>query len=260
MGVVLEVENVSCGYGEREVIHKASFALHAGNILCLLGANGSGKTTLFKAILGLLPIKNGRICFDKQDTAKWSRRKFARTFAYVPQAHTPPFAFTVRNVVLMARTSHLDQFSSPGRHDREVTEEALHSLNIAHLAEARYTELSGGERQLVLIARALAQQAQVLVMDEPASNLDFGNQIRVLSQVKKLAAGGLALLMTTHSPNHAFECASQVAVLKGGRLLAHGSPQAILTEGLLRQVYAVPLRIVELDGNCRTCVPALERE
>ncbi len=217
---MLEVDNISCGYGKREVIHGVSFGLQAGNVLCLLGANGSGKTTLFKAILGLLPVTSGRIRFEKNDVAGWARRKVAQTFAYVPQAHTRPFAFTVRDVVLMARSPHLELFSLPGRRDREIAEEALDSLNIVHLADARYTELSGGERQLVLIARALAQQAQIVVMDEPASNLDFGNQISVLNQIKKLAAGGLTLLITTHSPNHAFECASQVAVLKAGRLLA----------------------------------------
>lgn len=257
---MLEVENLTCGYGGREIIHGVSFALEAGNILCLLGANGSGKTTLFKAILGLLPVTGGRIYFDKSDTAGWARRKVARTFAYVPQAHTPPFAFTVRDVVLTARSSHLELFSSPGKHDREIAQEALDSLNIAHLSGARYTELSGGERQLVLIARALAQQAQVLIMDEPASNLDFGNQIRVLNQIKQLAAGGLAMLITTHSPNHAFECASQVAVLKAGHLLAHGCPQDILTENCLEQVYAVPLRIVDVGGGNKTCIAAMNRE
>ena len=257
---MLEVENLTCGYGEREIIHGVSFTLEAGNILCLLGANGSGKTTLFKAILGLLPVTGGRICFDKSNTAGWSRRKVAQTFAYVPQAHTPPFAFTVRDVVLMARSSHLELFSSPGRRDRQIAEEALDSLNIFHLSGARYTELSGGERQLVLIARALAQQAQVLVMDEPASNLDFGNQIRVLNQIKKLAAGGLAMLITTHSPNHAFECASQVAVLKAGHLLAHGCPRDILTENCLEQVYAVPLRIVDVGGGNKTRIAAMNRE
>ncbi len=171
---MLEVENVTCGYGERTIIYGVSLTLAAGSILCLLGANGTGKTTLFKTILGLLPVESGRICFEKQDIAGWSRRRLARMFAYVPQAHTPPFAFVVRDVVLMARSSHLTGFSSPTRRDWEIVEEALESLNIGHLSEARYTELSGGERQLVLIARALAQQAQILVMDEPASHLDFG--------------------------------------------------------------------------------------
>jgi iron complex transport system ATP-binding protein len=257
---MLKLDNVTCGYGERDIIHGLSLTLEAGNVLCLLGANGSGKTTLFKAILGLLPVTSGNISFDKDDIAGWTRRRFARTFAYVPQAHTPPFAFTVRDVVLMARSSHLELFSSPGRRDREIVEEALRSMSIAHLAGVRYTELSGGERQLVLIARALAQQAQVLVMDEPASNLDFGNQIRVLNQIKTLASGGLALLITTHSPNHAFECATQVAVLKAGRLLAHGCPQDILTENCLEQVYSVPLRIVDVGGGNKTCIAAANRQ
>lgn len=255
---MLEVQNVSCGYGDREIIHDVSFSLQPGEILSLLGANGSGKTTLFKAVLGLLPIRNGSVCVNGSKVAGLSRRKLARIFAYVPQSHTPPFAFTVRDVVLMARSSHLEAFSSPGRRDYEIAEEALNAMNIGHLSSARYTELSGGERQLVLVARALAQKARVIVMDEPASNLDFGNQILFLKQIRQLAAAGLSLLITTHSPNHVFELASQVAVLKAGRLLACGPPEEILTEARLEEVYAVPLRILDAGGRHKACVPALD--
>jgi iron complex transport system ATP-binding protein len=256
MGVMLEVENVACGYGEKEIVRGVSLVLEAGDILCLLGANGCGKTTLFKAILGLLPIRHGCVRFKKENLAGWPRRKLAHVFAYVPQAHTPPFTFTVLEVVMMGRSSHLQRFFSPGPADREIAEEALHCLSIAHLAKARYTEVSGGERQLVLIARALAQQAQILVMDEPASNLDFGNRIRVLSHIRKLAAGGRALLITTHSPNHVFECATRVAIMKDGRLMAQGSPQQILTKDFLEKVYGVPLQIIDVDGKHKACIPS----
>jgi iron complex transport system ATP-binding protein len=255
---MLQVQNVSCGYGDREIIHDVSFSLQPGEILCLLGANGSGKTTLFKAVLGLLPIRNGSVRVNGSKVAGLSRRKLARLFAYVPQLHTPPFAFTVRDVVLMARSSHLEVFSSPGRGDYEVAEEALHAMNIGHLGGTLYTELSGGERQLVLVARALAQQARLIVMDEPASNLDFGNQILFLKRIRHLAAAGLSLLITTHSPNHVFELASQVAVLKAGRLLACGPPEEILTEARLEEVYAVPLRILDAGGRHKACVPAMD--
>jgi iron complex transport system ATP-binding protein len=258
MGVMLQVENLACGYGAEDVIRGVSFTLGDGDVMCLLGANGSGKTTLFKAILGFLPLRRGKICIQQQDIAKWSRQQMAQAIAYVPQAHVAPFAFSVRDVVLMARTAHLTYMSSPKAHDYEVADAALQSLHIEHLADKSYTEISGGERQLVLIARALAQESRILVMDEPASSLDFGNQIRVLTQVKQLAARGLTVLITTHSPNHAFQCASKVAVLKNGVLLAHGSPQAVLTGHCLAEAYGVPLRVVEVDGGNRVCIPAGE--
>ena len=189
----LEIERANCGYGGKPVVEDVSLSLDSGAVLCLLGANGSGKTTLFKAILGLLRLNGGRILVDGADTAAWPQRRLARTLAYVPQAHTPPFPFAVRDVVLMARTAHLGLFGSPSRLDAAIAEDAMEKLGVSHLAHARYTEISGGERQLVLIARALAQQSEFLIMDEPTSNLDFGNQVRVLRRVKELAGRKLGL-------------------------------------------------------------------
>jgi iron complex transport system ATP-binding protein len=231
--------------------------VESGEVFSLLGANGSGKTTLFKAILGLLRPYKGKILMDGQDIADWPRWEVARAIAYVPQAHTPPFAFSVRDVVLMARTAHLSVIGSPGRGDRAIADDALNTLGISHLAGAHYTEISGGERQLVLIARALAQRSRFLVMDEPTSNLDFGNQVRVLRHIKELAACGLGLLTTTHVPDHAFLCASRVAVMKDGELLAAGAPVDVLTEGRLSTAYGVGLKIRLLEGGLRVCVPEM---
>ncbi|MGO9230487.1 MAG: ABC transporter ATP-binding protein [Bryobacteraceae bacterium] len=253
----LEIERANCGYGGKPVVEDVSLSLDSGAVLCLLGANGSGKTTLFKAILGLLRLNGGRILVDGADTAAWPQRRLARTLAYVPQAHTPPFPFAVRDVVLMARTAHLGLFGSPSRLDAAIAEDAMEKLGVSHLAHARYTEISGGERQLVLIARALAQQSEFLIMDEPTSNLDFGNQVRVLRRVKELAGRKLGLLMTTHFPDHAFLCASRVAVLKGGKLLAMGRPEDVLTQERLESAYGVSLRIVKVDAGLRVCVPEM---
>jgi len=255
--VNLEVRNIACGYAQRTVVRNISFGLDSGEVFSLLGANGSGKTTLFKAILGLLRPSEGSVLVDGEDIASWSRRQVARTFAYVPQAHTPPFPFSVRDVVLMARAAHLGIVESPGRNDRMIADASLETLGIAHLADAHYTEISGGERQLVLIARALAQRSHFLMMDEPTSNLDFGNQVRVLRHIKELAARGFGLLTTTHVPDHAFLCASRVAVLKDGRLLASGAPDDVLTEGSLGAAYGVALRIRLLEGGMRVCVPEM---
>lgn len=253
----LTVECVTAGYDGKAVVSGISVALESGETICLLGANGSGKTTLFKTILGLLPPLAGRISVNGEDIARWPRTRLARTFGYVPQAHTPPFAFCVRDVVLMARVVYHGAFSPPGRQDQAVVDEALERMNLSMLAGERYTELSGGERQLVLIARALAQQAPILLLDEPTSNLDFGNQMRVLHRVRELASEGFSILLTTHVPDYAFLCASHVALLKRGSLLALGSPAETLTQPLLEQAYGTPLRIADAGEGMRVVVPRL---
>ena len=252
---MLRLDSVTCGYGAKEVVKSVSFTLQAGDVMCLLGANGSGKTTLFRAILHFLPLTQGEISMDGEAITHWSRRRMARAIAYVPQAHTPPFAFKVRDVVLMARTAHMNSMGATRRHDYEVVDQALDSLGIMGLAEKEYTQLSGGERQMVLVARALAQEAKLLVMDEPASSLDFGNQVRMLTEVKRLSERGVSVLITTHSPNHAFLCASQVAVMKAGRLLACGLPDLVLTSSCLEEAYGVPLEVIDIGDGNRTCVP-----
>lgn len=253
----ITVEQISAGYGRRTVISDISLAVESGEVLCLLGANGSGKTTLFKTILGLMRPTSGKICVDGEDISHWPRQRLAKTLGYVPQAHTPPFAYSVRDVVLMARQVHSGPFASPGKRDIAITEEALDRLSISRLANQRYTELSGGERQLVLIARALAQQAQILVLDEPTSNLDFGNQMLVLRHVKELAASGLGLLMTTHFPDFAFLCASKVALMKQGRILALDHPEKTLTQASLEEAYETPLRIADAGLGMRVVVPRM---
>jgi ABC-type cobalamin/Fe3+-siderophores transport system ATPase subunit len=163
--------------------------------------------------------------------------------------HIPPFAFEVREIVLMARAAHLAPFASPGKVDRRIADEALDYMGILHLASARYTEISGGERQLVLIARTLAQQAQWLILDEPAANLDLGNQIKVFRAIGELAKTGLGVLMTTHVPDQAFMYASRVVLMSEGRILAINTPAKALTPRLLKKAYGVPVSIVEIGAQ-----------
>ncbi|MGA3092759.1 MAG: ABC transporter ATP-binding protein [Terriglobales bacterium] len=252
---MISVEHVTAGYGKKVVVRDVSLSVEPGEVLCLLGANGSGKTTLFKVILRFLNPMAGRVSVSGEDTSNWSRIRLAKTFGYVPQAHTPPFAFKVRDVVLMARSVHTGTFSSPGKRDIAIAEEALERLDILRMADEFYTEISGGERQLVLIARALAQQPRILVLDEPTSNLDFSNQVRVLRHIKELASSGLGLLMTTHVPDYAFLCASRVALMKRGQILAMNRPKEALTQQSLEEAYGTPLRIVEVEPNLRMVVP-----
>jgi ABC-type cobalamin/Fe3+-siderophores transport system ATPase subunit len=246
--VILELQGLSCGYGRRVVLSDVDLSITAGENLCLLGPNGVGKTTLFRTILGAIEPMGGEILVDGESLSGRSRRQRARLMAYVPQAHTAPFPFHVMDVVLTGRTAHISLTASPSRHDEEVAGAALERMDIADLADRPYTELSGGERQLVLIARALAQEPRVLIMDEPSSHLDFGNQARLLSLIKTLVLEcDLAVLMSSHFPNHAFACASRVGLIKDGRLAALGSPAEVLTETSLEDIYGIPVRILQGD-------------
>ncbi len=256
----LEARDLAFGYRGHPVGRNVSLALGAGEIVCLLGPNGGGKTTLFRTLLGLLPPQGGEVLLDGADLWTLARRDVAKRIGYVPQAHTGYFPFTVRDVVLMGRTAHLAPFAGPSRRDRVLADEAIERLGLAPLADAVYTRISGGERQLTLIARALAQAAPLLVMDEPTASLDFGNQLRVLEQVVALARSGIGVLLSTHDPDQAFQRADRVALLRGGELVADGRPDDVLTSESLRTLYGVEVHVVDAalpDGRRgRVCLPA----
>ena len=259
----LEVQNASCGYEGKTIVSGISLEMQAGDSLCLLGPNGVGKTTFFKTLLGLLILKSGKILLNGDDIKKWSRKTFAKKVGYVPQLHTPPFPFKVIDVVIMGRTAHMGIFPSPTVKDQRIARETLEMLSISHLQDRVYTELSGGERQLVMIARALAQQPEILIMDEPTSNLDFGNQIKVLCQIKRLTKeSNISVIMTTHFPDHAFLCASKVAVMGRDNTFITGNPADVITEEVLKQTYGVDVKVIEADeqpgGKIKICVPVLK--
>jgi iron complex transport system ATP-binding protein len=255
----LEARNLAFGYRGHPVGRDVSLSLEAGEVMCLLGPNGSGKTTLFKTLLGLLPTQGGQVLMDGTDLRSHKRDEVARMVSYVPQAHAAFFPFTVREVVLMGRTAHLGVFSSPSRHDHDVAMAALERLGLGHLAESVYTRISGGERQLTLVARALAQEAGIVVMDEPTANLDFGNQVRVMEHVQDLARLGIGVLLSTHDPDQAFVCADRVAMLHDGRLERFGPPSEVITSDSLRQIYGVEVVVAEIpagEGRQRqVCIP-----
>lgn len=257
----LEISNVSCGYGSNTIVENLSVTIESGEVLTMLGPNGVGKTTLFKTILGFLKPHGGKIILDGQDIRHWKKNKLAKAIGYVPQAHVPPFPFTVIDVVVMGRTAHLGTFASPSKKDIKMAEEALELLNVAYLRDKIYTEISGGERQMVLIARALTQEPQILVMDEPTSNLDFGNQVRVLEQVNKLAKDGLGIVMTSHFPDHAFLCSTKVALLQKNHEFIVGCVDKVVTEENLKSAYGVNVKIISTlndDGDLiKSCIPML---
>lgn len=241
----LQVKNAACGYGSNTILKDISFKVSTGDMICLLGPNGVGKTTLFKTILGFLNLKGGEIILNEKTMSKLSSKEIAKSIAYVPQAHIPPFPYKVLDVVIMGRSVHISSFSSPKKRDIEISIEALKVLDIEYLKDKAYTEISGGERQLVLIARAIAQQSEILIMDEPTANLDFGNEIKVLNYIKKLNKKHKAVIMTTHNPNHCFMCATKVIALGKNNFFKEGSPKEIITEENLYSLYNVKAEILE---------------
>lgn len=256
----LELRNLSCGYRERTVINSISFNINAGEVIGLLGANGCGKTTLIKTILGLLPVQGGEVLLDGKNIRNWTSAQIARVIGYIPQMHTPPFPFQVLDVVLMGRTAHIRPFASPAKKDVKIAEQALEMLNISYLQDRIYTEISGGERQLVLIARALAQEPRILIMDEPTASLDFGNQIKVLSHVRQLAGLNIAVLMSCHFPEHAFIYTSRAILLNEGTILHSGTPGETITSESLETLYGVEVDIVtvknRMNQELQVCIPS----
>lgn len=259
MVLMLEIQDAVCGYGKEIILNNLSFQVKKGDVLSIMGANGIGKTTLFKSILGHLKLLSGKIYINDKEIDSLTIKEKARKIAYVPQAHIPPFPFQVLDVVVMGRTAHLSVFSAPSKMDMQIAEEALKILGILYLKDKVYTEISGGERQLVLIARALAQQSEIIIMDEPTANLDFGNQIRILEQINHLAERGLAIIYTTHFPEHAFQCSNRVFIIKGKSDFAIGTANEIITDELLYEIYHVRAEVREIalaQKTIRVCVPA----
>ena len=254
----LAAERLEIGYPGRSVASNITLELAPGEVLCLLGPNGGGKTTLFRTLLGLLPPRGGRIALDGKDLAAWSRREIAARIAYVPQAQQSIFPFTVHDMVVMGCTARIGAFGRPSPDDRGAADDALRALGIAHLARRAVTEISGGERQMTLIARALAQQAAIVVMDEPTASLDFGNQVRVLEHIRGLSAAGKSIVLSTHDPDHALLCADRVALLHDGGLVALGPTDETVTAANLKRIYGVDVVVAFVpELGRRACSPSL---
>ena len=255
----LEAEDLATGYGSLQIGAGISLGVGPSEILCLLGPNGCGKTTLFRTLLGLLPALSGKVRLDGDDLASLPRNLIARRIAYVPQAQMTAFPFRVDDIVLMGRTAATGLFSRPGSKDREIATAALERLGIAGLAERDYTTLSGGQRQLVLIARALAQQVGIIVMDEPTASLDFANQSLVLAEIAKLSRSerngqdACGILLSTHDPDQAFLLDAEVALMANGGIDVKGRAAETLTGKALSRVYGIPIRVEKTPSGRAVC-------
>lgn len=261
----LEVNHLACGYQkDRAVVRDVSFELCSGDICCILGHNGVGKSTLFKTILRLLPPLEGSVRIDGSDIAGWSRSRLADTAAYVAQSNPSVFAYLVEEMVMLGRMNRLGTFGVPGKKDHEVVDGILEELEISHLRDKPYTEISGGERQMVMLAQALAQEPKLLVLDEPTANLDYGNKIVVMEKIRELSQKGLCTIFTTHDPEHALLLEAKTALIIPGEEVVFGEARDVVTERNLKRAYHATIRVVEIldeySRPVRVCLPLLGQE
>lgn len=256
----LEVSHLSFAYSMRGrlVLDDISFSVKKGDLLAVLGPNGVGKSTMFRCILGFLRDYEGSIRLNGLEIKNLDHREIAKHVAYIPQSTYPVFNYTVLDVVLMGLTNQLNLLAAPNQDHIDAAYAAMESLGIAHLRNAGYGEISGGERQLTLIARALVQKAKILIMDEPTANLDYGNQFRVMCRISDLARDGYIVILSTHNPDHAFLYANRTLMIYGGKVIADGTPEDVLDARLIKDVYGVDVNVEDYRYGSRChklCVP-----
>ncbi len=256
MNPLIEVAQVGFGYGRKRVLNQVNLSVYPGEVVSLLGPNGSGKTTLLKIMLGFLQPASGSVSFEGRALPTVPAKLLARRIAYVPQVHREAFSYTVEDVVLMGRMPYHGFFSAFTENDRKLARAAMERLEIAHLGDRPYTEVSGGERQLALIARSLTQGADVFIMDEPVNGLDYGNQMRLLKGIKNLAKEGLTFVMTTHFPDHALMTADRAVLVRQGEILTEGPPGTAINRDTLFALYRIEVEVVEVNGSGMVCLPA----
>lgn len=254
--MILEVNNLSFRYhNSRMIFHEVSFSVDNGEVLSILGANGAGKSTLLNCIANLNKPESGEILLNGQPMSKMKLRNVARVIGYVPQIHTPAYAYTVREFAVMGRTPYIGVFTTPSAEDYRIADEALERMGIAHLRDKPYTEISGGERQQVTIARVIAQQPQLILLDEPTAHLDYGNQYRVVQIIRELAVEGYALIMTTHNPEHAIILNGKVAILNREGVLGVGQAAETVNAETLSNLYGLSIKtIYDDDAKRNVCV------
>ena len=262
--MIYSITNVNYTYPgtSRTVIKDVNMTLKEGEILSILGPNGAGKTTLLNCMAKLLTPDSGDIFLLGTDIRDMGAREVAGIVGYVPQTHVPVFGYTVLNFVMMGRAPKIGIFRRPGIEDEDAAFEALETLNIAHLANRPYTDISGGERQQATIARAIAQNPSVILFDEPTAHLDYGNQHRILLLLRSMAYRGFSVVLTTHNPDHAILLGGSAAVLDRDGHLATGESHDVITEARLMSLYRTNLRMTYVPEVSRTvCVtPSLDSE
>jgi iron complex transport system ATP-binding protein len=261
---MFEVSKLKAGYGNKIVLDDISFCLEQGLVLALIGPNGSGKTTFVRAASGVLPILKGGVSIDGQDIASLSMQQRARKIAVVPQARSLPPAFTTREMVALGRTPYLNWLGKLSVQDEEIVERALQQTDLLDLAERKVDELSGGEQQRLFLARALAQESTLLLMDEPTTHLDLKYQVNLMQRIRKLAHPGAeenrsgaiprTVIVAVHDLNLVSAYADLVALLVEGRLVCLDVPSKVLTEERLSAAYGLPVSVLHDEGTGRVVI------
>jgi len=254
----LSVSDFGFSYGPREVLHNINFEANAGDFVAVVGPNGVGKSTMFRCILGFMNGYKGTILVDGKNARDMSRKEFAKCIAYIPQSSEQVFNYTVLELVMMGMAIRLKLFATPGKEEEEMAMDALAQLGISHLAHQGCGEISGGEYQLVLLARALVQKSKILVMDEPTANLDYGNQYRVMDRIAGLTRNDFIILMSSHDPNQVLLHASKALVIKDGTVAAFGKPGEVLDNAMLSSLYGIEVHrhtINDFGREVDICVP-----
>lgn len=256
--MTIEIKNLSFSYGESQILHDVNFTAKEGELIAILGPNGAGKSTLFKCILKFPRGYSGDIYFNGKSSRDMSNVEIAKSIAYIPQSCDPVFNYTVKDMVLMGTTASIGTLQMPKQEQVDTAMDALEMLGISHLANRGVKRISGGEWQLAMIARALAQKAKIIIMDEPTANLDYGNQTKVMRMIKHLTIKGYTIIMSTHNPDQALIFADTAFVLKEGRVIADGPINEVMTNEIMQKLYNVDVTIFEHNINgetVKTCVP-----
>jgi iron complex transport system ATP-binding protein len=254
----LEVHGLSFAYGEQNILNGISFTTYAGDLVALLGPNGVGKSTLFRCILGFLKGYTGSISLAGKDIRQLSALQLARMVAYIPQSSTQVFDYTVLELVLLGVAPRLKLLAVPGKKENDAARSVLSELGIDHLRHRGCGQISGGEYQLVLLARALLQRARILLMDEPTANLDYGNQYRVMERITKLAHRDFTVILSTHDPNQVLLHANRSLIVQQGRIFADGAPTAVMTEQALSGMFGINVCRTEVQHQQQVypvCIP-----
>lgn len=250
---MFKVENLKFSYGKKEILKGIDFEINSSDVISILGPNGCGKTTLLKLLLGFLKPSQGEVYFEDIPIRKIKPKHFFQRVAYIPQIHDSAFGYLVKDVVLMGRMPYKSLFTNFNKQDKQIAQDALELLGIGHLKDEIYTTLSGGQRQLILIARAITQQADIFIMDEPVNGLDFGNQYKLLNQIKSLSKQNITFIKTSHYPDHVFFVSNEAIFLNKGKILEKGEPNTIIREENIEKVYQLESKIECLHDR-KICV------
>jgi iron complex transport system ATP-binding protein len=240
---MIELQDIYSGYGQREVLKGITLSIGKEDFAVILGPNGSGKSTLLHNLVGYLPLHRGSILIKGKPLQQWHKKELAQVLALIPQETALPFDYTIEEMVLMGRYPWLEMLQSYSKRDLEIADEIISKLDLSALKDRYYSQLSGGEKQRVLLARALTQQTEVILLDESLSQLDINHQVEFMQLLSEINRSGKCIILVSHNINLAANVSSRLVLLKEGKLLANGTPEQVITPALLQELFGVQLSI-----------------